>query len=216
MADAREEHVWSEHALRDHTNLTPYVGCTYIDDLLKLTKGVKLVMDLGCGSGLWRPVFNKFKYIGLDQNKDMINVAKQHYPEAYVCHDPNATWLNDWLGDTAFAQYNGRQILTNIFDKGHIPDLVWCSAVLQHNRESDKDEIIKNVYNLLTPGKYWMFTECTFDLAENNYKHVNNVYSEDMTDGWSYTSKGWERFMNDRGFKLVGMARFNYYLWERV
>lgn len=196
MADGRDSGVWSEHARRDHTKIDAYVGSHLVDNLLKLTKNVNTVWDLGCGSGLWRPVFKNYNYVGIDQNTDMLDVAVKR----------DFSYIEK---TTQFIQSNLR---TPFNLKAQKPDLVWFSAVLQHNRhEPDKREILENISSLLTKGKYLMFTENTF--TPLNYNPPFLSFFEGCTDGWSFTQKGWIDYIEEFGFKIIENNPFNFYLF---
>ena len=228
MADAREEHVWTEHALKDHVNIEPYKECKAIDNLLKIMEITpKIVVDMGCGSGLWRPIFKDMNYIGVDQNEAMISVASRHYPRAMIYQVPNVPGVASDIQffrstkDTFFIRYNLRDNMESLFEIQYSSfsklldiDLIWFSAVLQHNRESDKDEIMSNVRKLLQPGKYLMFTETVF--TPSNLPPQYLTFKEGMTDGWSYTRLGWNKYISKFGFELIVNDPFNYFLFRRI
>lgn len=218
MADAREQAVWTEHANKDHIEAIPYTEDPQINKLFEHLKDIKTVVDIGCGSGLWRNIFKDYCYIGIDQNEAMLKAARIHFPEAHFCWDIDQVHSSKWNGfDTMFILHNARDSFNQLFQYLPQPDLVWCSAVLQHNRHlPDKDEFVRNVHSLLKPNTYWMFTEVTFSLEADNYHHVFKEYKEDMTDGNSFTRTGWIDFMQSRGFEIVDTARHDYYLFRRI
>lgn len=198
MADARDKNVWSRHAIEDHSVATPYEKSELVENLLSLTKGVKTVWDLGCGSGLWRPIFRDYDYVGIDQNQDMINVG--------LSREYN---INK---KTQFTLHNLREDFNSL--KVTKPDLIWLSAVLQHNRhEPDKREVLENISNILDSGKYLMFTENTFTQFNHNPPFL--TFYEGCTDGWSFTQKGWKEYIEDFGFKLLNNDTFNFYLFKK-
>lgn len=201
MADGREQGVWSEHALRDHAKQKPYTHAGALTNLLKLTDKVKTVWDLGCGSGLWRPIFKDYSYVGVDQNTEMLSVA-------------NSRDFKDIKKPTMFVQSNLRNFSEEVLALKK-PDLIWLSAVLQHNRhDPDKTEILKNIAKVLSKGKYLMFTENTF--TEKNYNPPFLRFEEGCSDGWSFTQKGWKEYIEKFGFKLVENYPFNFYLFEKL
>lgn len=204
MADAREQHVWTNHAAEQAPE-TPYEKSEVVEELLKLAK-IKTgttVVDLGCGSGLWRRVFKKYNYIGIDQNTAMIQVAEGRD-------------FTDIKKTTKFGEGNLRH-LTMVPAvkklKGKI-DLVWSSAVIQHNLHADKDEIMKEIYEMLSPNGFYMCTENTF--TPDNYAHVFSEYKEDMSDGYSFTRKGWTQYFEKHGFAVLNEGPFNFYLIQKV
>ena len=202
MADGREQEVWSIHALDDHTHIEPYhahVGS--IKELLKEIKETNIVWDMGCGSGLWRPIFKDFDYYGVDQNKEMIKIADER----------DFSYINKV---TEFCLSNLRT-LNEDAKKLPKPDLIWFSAVLQHNRhEPDKREILETVAKLLSKGKYLMFTETTFTLT--NFHPPFTKFEEGCTDNYSFTSKGWIEYVEKFGFKILINEPDNYYLFEKL
>jgi len=203
MADAREQGVWSEHARLDHTKAEPYTYSKEIDSLLENTypNGIKLVMDVGCGSGLWRRIFSEYDYVGVDQNEDMINLALKRN-------------FIDIPKSTRFLIGNARKLSDVWIRCKQKPDLIFCSAVLQHNRhEPDKREVVEEINRTLRPHGYFLFTENTF--APHNFNPPFNRFQEGQTDGWSFTQKGWEDFMNLCGFTLIKNDPFNFYLFQK-
>lgn len=205
MADARDVHVWDKHALEDHQTAKPYPRAEAIEAMLELTENIKLVVDMGCGSGLWRLCFKDFDYIGLDQSPEMIKTA----------HTRGNYGLTK---DTRFRQTNLRnKPLAQILETsgGKYPDLIWFSAVLQHNRhEPDKREILENVAQALKPGKYLMFTENTF--CEENPMIPGTSFVEGKNDGNSYTRNQWKEVVESHGFKLLMNEPFNFYLFQKI
>lgn len=220
MADAREEHVWTKHAIDDHPYIEPYESAVYLEALLDLTEQVNTMIDCGCGSGLWAPIFRNYKYIGIDQNEAMLKIALQHFPSANLVssNDELKEELLDKYSKT-FIMHNFRQSLSSIFGSIKV-DLAFCSAVLQHNRESDKVEFINTVRDVLRPKGYWVFTETTF--TPTNFNPPFLRFEEGCTDGWSYTRKGWIEFMDKYGFSIIDkfaeddkLFRANYYLFQK-
>lgn len=203
MADAREQSVWSNHAIKDHTNKEPYEFSDNIDYLLGYTENVKTVIDIGCGSGLWRPCFKQFDYVGVDQNPHMIDIAKGRM-------FPSIGRKTEFMLGNAMDS----NVLERIKDKGIDLDLVWFSAVLQHNREIDKIVIMNNLHDFIDKGEYLMFTENTF--TPTNYNPPFLRFEEGQTDGWSYTQKGWINFIEQYGFKKIKNEPANFYLFRKA
>lgn len=198
MADAREVHVWTEHAERDHTTRQPYEHSSHIDALMAETKNVKTVIDYGCGSGLWRPCFRDYDYIGIDQNEAMIKVAKSR----------------DFSGIKHKTSFMQRNFFRDGVLDTPVVDLVWTSAVLQHNRhEPDKRETVEHLRSVIRDGGYLLFTENTFTRFNHNPPFLN--FEEGCTDGWSFTQQGWIDFIEKIGFKLIKNDPFNYYLFQK-
>jgi len=194
MADARDEAVWTHHAFQHERDETPHIVNEDNPHRLVVTdlEGVKKVMDLGCGSALWRHVFGDLEYFGVDQNVAMIEVAKQRFPE-----------------DT-FVVCNGMDLA---FEDGSF-DLIFTASVLQHNRHPDKEVVAREIYRVLRPGGYYLCSENTLRLDNYQPQFGPNVQYEDaLTDGYSFTPAGWECFMSKLGFKMEWYKHPSEYLF---
>lgn len=188
MADGRDVAVWTNHAIEQwdenktgHKFNDDYVLRAWLLD--KLNPGSK-VLDFGCGGGLWFPMFTGFDYIGSDQNDNMIKHAKMRYP-----NDAEKFVVNVW-DCLSFAD--------NTFD------VVFTSAVLQHNLHPDKERAVAEIVRVLRPGGFYVATEDT--LRPDNYHHsLPGVaeWHEDMDNGYSFTAKGWDIFMARFGLKKI-------------
>lgn len=197
MADARDEGVWTRHAA-EHKDISKVHGVNDEFSLrkklleLKRQHRVSKVLDLGCGSGLWRNLFEGFGYIGADQNEAMIRVAKKRLP------------------DDKFFVSNGMDL---VFDGGSF-DVVFTAAVLQHNQNSDKVRVLAEIKRILRPGGFYICTENTF--RKDNYELVfgDVPYVDNLTDGYSYTPNGWKKFMSENGFEMVWFEEPSCYLFE--
>jgi len=197
MADSTEEHVWTNHArelfelgLKKHDILadTPLRV-----KLLSLKDEVKNVADFGCGPALWYNLFEGFQYIGIDQNAEMLKCAKLLCPDGTFIHTP--------------AEATGLE--------GGSVDLVFTAAVLQHNRAVRKAAVVTEVVRVLRPHGYLLCTECTF--RPDNYGHVfkNVPFSDDLSDGYSYTAVGWEKYMAGHGLTLLWHEDPSEYLFRK-
>jgi len=204
MADAKDVRVWTEHAEKDHAGHHLYTESPQVEQMLKKAKVRKgsLIVDAGCGSGLWRPVFKDYKYVGVDQNEKMIEIAKGRN-------------FDDIKKETKFVVGQLRQ-MDKIRGFGKLKgkiDVIWTSAVIQHNLHEEKSEVLNQFYNMLKPHGFYLCTEVTF--TPTNSSHVFKNYSEDMTDGYSFTESGWEKYFAEHGFVIVDKPRFDYYLLQK-
>lgn len=199
MADARDEAVWTYHA-KEHIPLKEYdfhEGDKF-RTIFRKAENVKRVLDIGCGSGLWAKLFLEaggVEYVGMDQNAAMLEVARRRYTNVEFVHS------------------NGRKMP---FEDGAF-DMVFTAAVLQHNRHApDKEELVTEINRILRPGGYYFGTENT--LREDNYSIVfgNVPYNVDMTDGYSFTPDGWEKFFKRFGFELVYFENPSEYLFRKI
>ena len=159
---------------------------------------ITTVVDLGCGGGLWRKLFQDFTYMGLDQSPGMIKSAIGRG----VADNEKFIHMEQWnkmpLDDSSI-------------------DLVWTSAVLQHNLHDQKAKVIDEITRVLKPGGYLMCTENTF--REDNYRSTFPripIWNDNLNDGYSFTKGGWERFMKERGLELLKFSTPSEYLFRKA
>lgn len=195
MADARDEAVWTHHAKQHEMDETPHVVTENNPHKLMVdgVEGVHKVMDLGCGSALWRHVFGDREYVGVDQNEEMIRVAKGRFPE-----------------DT-FKVCNGMNL---DFDDESF-DMVFTASVLQHNCHPDKETVVKEIHRVLKPGGHYLCSENTFRIDNYESRFKGKEYDDSLTDGYSFTPAGWESFMSEFGFKLEWYKLPSEYLYKK-
>jgi ubiquinone/menaquinone biosynthesis C-methylase UbiE len=201
VADGRDLKVWDTHAQECRESgrepfkftLDDSVGGWLRSAVVRLMhSGAGTAIDIGCGPGYWRNLFEGLDYLGIDQSQDMLALAREVSP----------------VGD--FSLCNARQLSLSRVEKY---DIAFTSSVLQHNRNTpDKKEIVDSVYKLLTPGGHFLCTENTFH--KHNCPHT--LRDDFYTDGYSFTPKGWERFMLSSGFKLISFNGKSEYLYQKV
>lgn len=201
MARSDETEVWTQHAkdCRDQGR-KPFI----IDknDYFMVTvqglkkKGVRRVLDLGCGPGYWSSLFKGMDYTGWDQNQEMIKLAREVSPKLkFVC-----------------APDLGFNILKPIFEPGSF-DMVFTAGVLQHNANSpEKWTLVKHISQLLKSGSYLFMTENTLT-PENTPACVNDTM---YTDGYSFTKDGWIKFIESLGFILIEYHFPSEYVFSKV
>jgi SAM-dependent methyltransferase len=204
MADGRDVKCWDDHAAEcEETGREPFsIEATHqnwLREKLVELEGVHKCLDVGCGPCYWIHLFEGKQYNAVDQSPGMLAVAKRQIVR------------NDLLGCLGeLRQGNARQ-LGEIYEPGAF-DLVFTSAVLQHNRhEPDKREIVEGLHHILREGGYYLCTENTFRV-DNAPESVGNP---DYTDGNSFTLEGWEKFMGNLGFELLDFSGKSEYLYRR-
>lgn len=221
MADGRDIKCWNDHASDcekegrepfkfDYTPPLPTdpVGyphirkdkTNFLRDHLINADGVIRVLDLGCGPCYWINLFEGFEYHAFDQSEGMLEVAKKTLKKAGLfekCKD--------------FRLGNARK-LGDSYPEGYF-DLIFTSAVLQHNRhEPDKREIVEGMHKIIRPGGYYLCTENTF--RQDNAPQWFNDHG--TADGNSFTAKGWENWMKDHGFELIDFSGESEYIYRRM
>jgi len=202
MADARDEQVWTKHAEEHKAQWEPHepnvasVELMFFNELReKLYKGTPLkFLDIGCGSALWRNVFptDLFDYHGVDQNAKMIEYAKERFPEI----------------DFRVANANELPYIDGEFD------IIWTAAVIQHNTHEDKPPILKELHRILKPEGVYICTENSF--RKDNYHHVFPSYNEEITDNYSFTLSGWEKYMKEHKFNMAKYKHPSYFMYEKI
>ncbi len=221
MADGRELEVWNAHAREcEEEKRTPFefdsisssdtdVVYPYVPDPKKLwlrkillsLENVTDVLDIGCGPCYWINLFEGFRYHGFDQSLDMIKLGQKQLA------------TNNLLGHMVELRRGNARTLKESYLETKF-DLVFTSAVLQHNRHvPDKTEIVQGMYDILRPGGYYLCTEDT--CREDN--HPECVGFEGCNRGPEYTFKeeGWRKFMIELGFETLEYRHPSEYLYRR-
>jgi len=206
LADGRDINVWDNHANqcrdanREVFTFDSTSGCQggwLRENVESYLPPDSKVIDVGCGPGYWRKLFEGMHYTGFDQSSGMLKLAAEL--PAGLSTPP--VWVTG----------NGRR-LTDSFDEGQF-DMVFTASVLQHNRnEPDKKEIVKGIHLILKKEGYLLCTENTYR-KDNCPQSVGNP---DFTDGYSMTPTGWEKFMLPLGFKLLKYNGKSEYLYQKI
>ncbi len=225
MADGRDVKCWDDHAAECEgsgrkpfefeiaTALTPedslsteYPNVPKVtvhwlrETILSLKDEVTDVLDIGCGPCYWVNLFEGFRYHGFDQSMGMLRVGQK-------------TLADNNLLDRMVELRNGnaRSLIESYPEKKF--DLIFTSAVLQHNRHyPDKQEIVQGMHSILREGGHYLCTENTFR-ADNMPASIGHP---DYTDGNSFTPEGWEKFMRENGFETVEFHHPSEYLYRRI
>lgn len=204
MADGRDIQVWDNHAeecreaerelFEFNENPEDMGGWLRTKVLSSLEEG-SLCIDVGCGPGYWRNLFEGHHYTGFDQSDGMLRLAK----------DVGGTKV---LSET-WVQGNGRSVSESFAINF---DLAFTASVLQHNRHvPDKTEIVQEIAKIIKPGGFLLCTENTY--REDNCPQLET--QPNYTDGYTFTPKGWEDFMADLGFKFLDYNGRSEYLFQK-
>lgn len=103
----------------------------------KYVKDNDSVLDLGCGNGRILKLFEEIniKYLGVDNNAELINDAREKYPDKKFVHAD----ILDFKIKEKF-------------------DVIFMVAVLNHFNKEQRKKIIDKIYHWLLPGGYLLMT----------------------------------------------------------
>jgi SAM-dependent methyltransferase len=162
------------------------------------------VLDSGCGIGKHLRTFTKLGYIavGVEQSKVGAGYAKQLNPQIQI--------LNIRIQELTFK---------NEFH------MIFTSAVLQHSLHERQVVILQKFYDALKSNGIYFCTENT--LTEQNASvHFKKTaaggfepvaFSEDASDGYSFTEKGWIKFLAEQGFQHIQTIwPWPFYFYRKV
>lgn len=124
-------------------------------------------VDFGCGIGLFSDLFSGLDYTGVDLTPAMVQAAQRY--------NPGKKFLR-----------GGKDNLTDLFPLG--VDLIFTRAVIQHNLEPVKSQILQTFYDVLRPGGYYLFHEHSFMQVGNSAEEQALLIPE---------------YMSGKGFELV-------------
>lgn len=206
IIDSEDIEGWNRESQRAWDNDPHEVG--FPDEIVKILREFlpsnARVLDCGCGIGKNVRGFNKLGYIttGIEQSPVGAKYARSN---------SGCEILNVRL----------QEIESLDLEKF---DLIHTSAVLQHSLHERKIAILKNFHSILKNNGYYLCTENTLT-KENIHTHakrIGNIFvpldltDDDVTDGYSFTEKGWIKFMAQNGFKhLKTIFPWPYYLWQK-
>lgn len=198
MVQIYSEETWNKHVVELDNEFRPcrFSGSELLEDCLigspsadelrwlrqvLLSLDVTRVVDFGCGVGLFSGLFEGFDYTGVDLTAKMIEESSLRHPEKKFLR-------------------GGRKDLPFLFPEGL--DLIFTRAVIQHNLEPEKSEIISAFHNVLRPGGFYLFHEHSF-LQSAEW---NTIEQKHLT----------EEYMQARGFELVDYNPDFSFLFRRV
>jgi len=200
--DSEEIGKWdeeSERAWRQDNHNVKFAE-SIVNILKEILPSKGQILDVGCGIGKHVKAFKELGYEvdGLDQSKKAIEYARTL--------NPNTSLWNIRIQDL---------VASNEYD------LIHTCAVLQHNTHERKKVILQKFYDALKPNGYYLCAECTFTpetvkiLKEKVLKVPYLGFSEDWSDGYSFSEKGWIKFMAENNFKhLKTISPWPYYLYQ--
>jgi 2-polyprenyl-3-methyl-5-hydroxy-6-metoxy-1,4-benzoquinol methylase len=199
--DSEEVEKWDEESERawKNDNLDVHFPETIVSTLKLILPAKAKILDAGCGVGKHVRAFRRLGYevTGIDQSKKAIEYAKILNPDSIL--------LN---------------IRLQQLDALNCYDLIHTCAVLQHSKHERKIEILQRFHKALKPNGYLLCAECTFTLEtlkQLKEKNPSVGLSEDWTDGYSFSEKGWRRFMAANNFLHVKtIPPWPYYLFQKM
>jgi len=202
--DSEEIDKWDEESERawQHDNHNVQFAESIVATLKEILPSKARILDVGCGIGKHVKAFRELGYfvVGIDQSKKAIEYAR--------CLNPYHRHLY--------------QIRIQELDFRNRFDLIHTCAVLQHSTHERKITILQKFREALKPKGYYLCAECTFTpetmkKVKQILKLPSNEYSEDWTDGYSFTENYWIKFMAQNGFKHIKtIPPWPYYLYEVV
>jgi len=199
--DSEEIEKWDEESERAWKNDTHDVEfpAVIVTLLQKILPPKALILDAGCGIGKHVKAFRKldFYVIGIDQSEKAVKYAQRLNPEASIHHMR--------IQDITYADEFS---------------LIHTCAVLQHSNHERKKQILALFFKALKPRGYLLCTECTFTLETLKLLKQKNPIVEltdEWTDGYSFSEKGWITFMAENGFQHIKtIPPWPYYLFQKA
>jgi len=136
----------------------------------------KKLLDCGCNIGRWSDYFISlgFEYTGIDQDPEVIRLAKQLRP--------NHHYIKSFLWDF------GSVYPTH--------DVAVFVAVLQHNTNAEKERIMEMLQNTIKPGGHVFAMESTVktktntQLTQPGWLDLFDRYGFDCADKWHVNELG--------------------------
>jgi len=191
LMDSEEINGWDREAERAWKNDPHYteLPLEVVQVLKKFLPEKARVLDAGCSIGKHLRAFQRLGYtvVAVEQSKVGVDYARTSNPDTLV--------LNMRIQDMTFREEF---------------DLIHTSAVLQHSLHERKRVILKKFREALKPGGFYLCTENTY--TPNN----TAIFTDELTDGYSFTYKGWVKFLAENGFETVKfIPPWPYYLSSR-
>lgn len=201
--DGDDTKKWSGEAKRQMEVLPPGDKITprewpYYDEWLKKLGVTGTAIDFGCGTALYRPLFSRMDYVGIDQNTDMITASKIRWKDS----DKKETFCQAPLND----------IISKYPELVGVGDAGLFVTVLQHNHYEVADEIMGQVNKILKPGAVLFLVEATYieryypdqTRLAGNFPDIEPDKLTSMVYGAAiYTEKGWRHFFDGHGFDVL-------------
>jgi SAM-dependent methyltransferase len=190
-----------------------------------------LVVDLGCGSGLWAEILTKLNYrvLGIDVSKSMIRIARARVPGAefkvasfFQARIPpcNAvTSIGECL-NYIFDPESGRPMLTKLFRR--VYDALNPGGVFVFDLAEPGQATPRTVVRTFTEGDGWMVAVekhedrkqavltrriVTFTKTGTRYRRDEEVHEQKL-----YRAAAVSAALRQIGFRVIVARRFGEYL----
>ena len=201
--DSEEINKWDEESERawqyDEHNVE--FASSIVSVLKEILSADAKILDAGCGIGKHVKAFAKLGYrvVGIDQSKQAVHYAQILNPNTPIFHIRILELMNNPSINSSL-------------------NLIHTCAVLQHSIHERKREILWVFHQALKPKGYLLCTECTFtpETLKLLKEHNPSVeFTDEWTDGYSFSEKGWIKFMAQNGFIHVKtIPPWPYYLFQ--
>jgi len=199
--DSEEIDKWDQESERAWKNDEHIVH--FADSIVEVLKEILTpsaeVLDCGCGIGKHIRAFRELGYTteGIDQSIKAVQYARKLNPDTLIIH----ARLQDLINFSP-ETYN----------------LIHTCAVLQHSTHDKKRQILANFRHILKPSGFLLSAECTFTpetLKLLKEKNPSVEFTEEWTDGYSFSQQGWIRFMLENEFEHIKtIFPWPYYLFK--
>ncbi|MEW7291922.1 class I SAM-dependent DNA methyltransferase [Aquimarina sp. 2304DJ70-9] len=193
----------------------------------------KEIIEYGCGTGNLAKLFldSGYRYLGVDLNQEMLDIAKKNLPQDNFVLGDLKTFEADKKFDCALitgrtisyltrneevlASY--RNIARNLKDQGVlIFDAIDASALFGNFDESQKETTINN-YKRISTSKKNLKTGWTWDWSSEYFEKKEGVFQslgKDHSVVRAFTKDEIKLFLDMSGFELLEVINKETYMWK--
>lgn len=182
-------------------------------DFAKYVQAGDKVLDVGCGNGRMAELFlnKKIKYYGLDNSKELINIAAARFASEKTC----SFSVGDILGfDLPKKNFK----------------LILCIAVIHHLPAKElRLKALQNIFNHLAPGgiaiistwnlwqsRYWRYLlNYKMKISRGTWSLADAFIPWRLKDGWqpryvhAFSKKEMKQLLTEAGLEIISLAYEN-------